>query len=304
MMPDARHAIAAIQFAGMALAEAQRVAVEVLRQRPSVDAAVDARRLLMLAVGCEAIELVKASGRILATAEAERYAVLISRRLAGEPVSRIAGQRGFYGREFLVTPATLDPRPESETLIDAALGAVQDEFPRGKGLSILDIGTGTGCLLLTLLAELPEATGIGVDVSAAALQVANENGRRLGLAKRGRWVEGRGFAGLLKPFGLIVSNPPYIASAEIAGLDDEVKAFDPGSALDGGSDGLEIYREIALTLPLVPGNPHIFLEVGDGQAGDVAAVMRAAVPADRIAGAVFHMDMAGKQRCVAMRLQN
>lgn len=303
-MPDAPAREPVLSFAGVTLADAQRRAAQALSLRPSVDASVDARRLLMLALDCDAITLVKSPERMLSPAEAECYATFLARRLAGEPVSRIAGRRGFFGRDFLVTSATLDPRPESETLIEVALSAVGQAFPRGRGLAILDIGTGTGCLLLTLLAELPEATGTGVDPSAAALAVAAENARRLGVADRVRWVEGRGFAGLPHPFGLVVSNPPYIASGDIGGLDDEVKRYDPLLALDGGSDGLEIYREIAQSLGSTGGPADVILEVGDGQAGDVEALVRSAVAAARLGAVAVHRDMAGKPRCVAVRLLN
>lgn len=293
-----------LSFAGATLADAQRRAVKALLQRPSIDASVDARRLLMQTLGCDAITLVKSPERVLSPSEAELYERLLVRRLAGEPVSRIVGWRGFYGREFLITPATLDPRPESETLIEVALSAVRDLFPGGRGLDILDIGTGTGCLLLTLLAELPEATGTGIDPSAKALAVAADNARLLGVTERVRFVEGRGFAGLRQPFGLVVSNPPYIASGEIGGLEDEVKRFDPMLALDGGADGLEIYREIAAALAGAAGPALVALEVGDGQAADVEALMRGAIAPCRLGTATTHRDMAGKPRCVAMQLLN
>ncbi len=303
-MSNVRAREPALSLAGTTLAEAQRRATEALRRRPSVDAPVDARRLLLQALGCDAITLVTSPERMLSPAEADVYGTLVERRLQGEPVSRIAGRRGFYGREFVVTSATLDPRPESETVIEAALSAVRDAYPLGRGLDILDIGTGTGCLLLTLLAELPKATGTGVDPSAAALAVAGENARRLGVADRVRWVEGRGFASLRQSFGLIISNPPYIASGDIGGLDDEVKCFDPLLALDGGADGLVIYREIADALTAIAGPAEIVLEVGDGQAGDVAALMRSTVGPKRVEAVAVHRDMAGKPRCVAMKLLN
>ena len=298
-MPEPR------MFLGLTVREAQVLAAETLVPTEGEGAASDARRLLVFALGCEALELIREPGRRLGEAEAIKFAGVLERRRGGEPVSRIVGMRGFYGRDFAITPATLDPRPDSETLITAALSLTWSKWPRGAGLDILDIGTGSGCLLLTLLAELPEARGVAVDPSVDALAVARANAQRLQVADRVSWVEGRIDAvagGLGQRFSLMISNPPYIPAGEIAGLQRDVRAFDPVLALDGGADGLHIYREIAgvLGLLMVPG--WVLFEVGDGQAVDVLGIVRDALPTGQILRTEVFPDMAGKQRCVAIEI--
>ncbi len=157
-------------------------------------------------------------------------------------------QREFYGRRFALSSATLDPRPDSETLIEAALGIAAREGWRERSIRILDVGTGTGCLLLTLLAELPLATGVGTDISGEALQTAARNATSLGVAERVHFAQADALGGIDGPFDLVVSNPPYIASGDIAGLSTEVRKYDPRVALDGGADGLDIYRRIIADL--------------------------------------------------------
>jgi release factor glutamine methyltransferase len=279
--------------------------VKVLAPTEGDGAATDARRLLAYAMAADWLALIKDPARLLSEAEAEMLAVLLARRVLGEPVSRIIGERGFYGRDFVVTPATLDPRPESETLIDAALERIKPRWGRGAGLEILDIGTGTGCLLLTLLAELPEARGVGVDPSAAALSVACRNADRLQLGARATWVEGRFeacAAGLGRRFPLVVSNPPYIATAEIAGLDRDVRDFDPHLALDGGADGLVVYRGLAehLNLVVVPG--WVLLEIGATQATEVIELNFKSDFGAKIGRREMLVDMAGKPRCVTFEI--
>jgi release factor glutamine methyltransferase len=222
-------------------------------------------------------------------------------------VSRIIGTRGFYGRDFVVTAATLDPRPESETLIDAALARIKPVWGTGAGLDILDIGTGTGCLLLTLLAELPDARGVGIDPSAEALAVARENAIRLGIRERAQWMEGRFetvATQIRQTFPLIVSNPPYIRTADIAGLDRDVRDFDPHLALDGGRDGLDIYRTIAGRLGNVAARGWILLEVGHDQAHDVAQLFEISAVRGRLSPENIALDMAGKQRCVTFEIRD
>lgn len=290
---------------GVATGSALRTGALSLAALDPIDAAVDARRLLLFAMAAEALELVTNPERKLTADEAARFAAALERRAAGEPVSRIVGRRGFYGREFLVTEATLDPRPDSECLITAALELVARDWPRGRGLKILDIGAGSGCLLLTLLAELPFAVGIGVDPSADALSVCSENAMRLGLADRCSWVCGRGFAGLAQDFGLVVSNPPYIPTHAIGDLDREVRLFDPHLALDGGADGLDIYRAIAAESAVCRSEKKSWtiFEVGHDQAIQVKTIFATALnlPLESIR---TYLDMAGVQRCVALRIQN
>ena len=294
----------AAAFAEISVQSALRLGVQTLARLEISDAAIDARKLLIFALNADVLELVKHPGRILSAVEAERFATALARRSAGEPVSRILGWRGFYGRTFAITPATLDPRPESETLIDVALKLTAEQFPNGAGLEIIDIGTGSGCLLVTLLAELPAARGVGVDVSPAALAVARKNAERLGVADRCQWMQGSCFAGLPRRFALVVSNPPYIPAAEIEGLAREVRQFDPRGALDGGADGLDIYRQIAADLDAHMAPGWAVFEAGDGQADAISDIMRSAIPSHHMSTIQVFPDMASKQRCVAVRILN
>ena len=202
----------------------------------------------------------------------DAYERLLARRAAREPVALILGWAEFWSLRFQVSPATLIPRPDSETLIEAALAA----RPGGVG-SVLDLGTGTGCLLLAALHEFKAAWGVGTDRSPAAAGLAAANARSLGLAHRAAIVAADWAAPIGARFDLVLSNPPYIASAEIAGLMPEVARFEPARALDGGQDGLDAYRTLLAALPglLRPGGIGIF-ELGAGQAGPVGALARQA----------------------------
>jgi release factor glutamine methyltransferase len=204
-----------------------------------------------------------------ARATLEAYA---ARRLAGEPVWRILGEREFWGLPFRLSPATLEPRPDSEALVEAALAALPER--RDDALSILDLGTGTGCLLIALLSEFRAARGVGVDLSDEACATARGNAVLNGVADRALIRQGEWTRGLSQRFDLVVSNPPYISTAEIATLSPAVREHDPLLALDGGSDGLACYRALAAALPcvLAPGGLAI-LEIGAGQGPDVVAIM-------------------------------
>jgi release factor glutamine methyltransferase len=197
---------------------------------------------------------------------------MAKRRLAREPVSRILGERSFWSFDLLVTPAVLDPRPDTETVVDGALEVLVER--QGEALSILDLGTGSGALLCALLDVFPQAQGLGVDISKEACAVARENLSRCDLAPRGQVRQGSWEAGLPGLYDLVVSNPPYIESAALAGLDPEVRLYDPPLALDGGPDGLTAYRDICALLPalVAPGGFAIF-EVGQGQAEAVATLL-------------------------------
>ncbi|MCO5091818.1 peptide chain release factor N(5)-glutamine methyltransferase [Bosea sp. (in: a-proteobacteria)] len=196
-----------------------------------------------------------------------------ARRLAGEPVWRILGEREFWGLPFRLSPATLEPRPDSETLVEAALAQLAGR--REEALSLLDLGTGTGCLLIALLSELPQASGLGIDLSAEACETAAMNAALNGVGDRAAFRQGDWAQGLAGRFDLIVSNPPYIPSAEIATLSVEVREHDPRLALDGGDDGLAPYRLFASCLPrLVAPGGSIVIEIGAGQGPEVTALMR------------------------------
>lgn len=218
---------------------------------------------------------------------------LIARRAAREPMSLILGEREFWSMTFTVTRATLTPRPETETLVEEALAWAGAGGRLGAPLRVLDLGTGTGCLLIALLSELPAATGLGVDLSEAALAVAAENAARLGVGGRARFARsdwGRDLAG---PFDLIVANPPYIAEAEALTLPPEVRGFDPPAALFAGPDGLAAYRAIApQAARLAAPGAAVIVELGAGQADAVAVLFaRAGLPA-----AGLRADLAGVPR--------
>jgi release factor glutamine methyltransferase len=235
----------------------------------------DARVLLQGLLGIDGAALLTKPEQLLGDA-AERIGDVVRRRLAHEPVSRILGVREFYGREFIVTPDVLDPRPDTETVVDLALEIVRSNGLESEALHIADIGTGSGILIATLLAELPNVRGVATDVSTAALAVAQRNAKLLGVAERASFVATHGLDGCAGPFDLVVSNPPYIATGEIPGLESEVRDYDPQLALDGGPDGLSVYREIA-EIARNPMRPvRLVVEVGAGQASDVTTIFRAA----------------------------
>ncbi|MGD0025070.1 MAG: peptide chain release factor N(5)-glutamine methyltransferase [Xanthobacteraceae bacterium] len=236
----------------------------------------DARILIGHALGLDHAALAAAHARMLDAEEEHAIAALARRRLAREPVARIVGSKEFWSLKLRVDAATLVPRPETETIVEAALAAIDARGPRSRALRIADLGTGCGAIILALLSELPNAFGIGSDASIRAVLVARDNGRRLGLARAG-FLAGDMAAALRGPFDVIVSNPPYIASGDIAALAPEVRDFDPRRALDGGPDGLDFYRAIAAAAPalLAPGGA-LIVELGAGQAQAVAALFAAA----------------------------
>ncbi|MEO3434732.1 peptide chain release factor N(5)-glutamine methyltransferase [Inquilinus sp. CAU 1745] len=242
------------------------------------DARIDARLLVGHALGLDRAGLLSSANRIVGPAELERIERLAARRLRREPVSRILGSREFWSLDFLLSPATLDPRPDSETIVEAALALSPD---RDAPLRVLDLGVGTGCLLLAILSERPNAFGIGLDRSAEAAATARANAARLGLAGRAAMAVGDWGTPLEGTFDLIVSNPPYISAGDLGGLEPEVTLHDPPLALSGGRDGLDAYRAIAAQAPrlLGPGG-WIVLEAGKGQAGDVSALLADAGLAD------------------------
>ncbi|HEX5078622.1 MAG TPA: peptide chain release factor N(5)-glutamine methyltransferase [Geminicoccaceae bacterium] len=259
----------------------------------------DARReawlLLSAVTGRSRVELIAGAPVALSPEEEERLDALAARRLAREPMAYILGEREFWSLPFRVSPAVLVPRPESESVVEAALESVHG---RTTPLRILDLGTGSGCLLLALLSELPNATGLGVDRSAAALAVARGNAGRLGLAARAAFGEGHWGQGLAGPYDLVVSNPPYVARADAATLPPEVRAFEPEEALFAGADGLDAYRALAPDCArLLAEHGVACLEIGQGQAAAVEAVMRR--HGLRLVGS--RPDLAGIERCLILR---
>lgn len=252
----------------------------------------DARLLLAAALGLDPAQVLARPERPLSPIELDRAEAMIARRAAREPVSRILGRREFWGLEFAITPVVLDPRPDSETLVQAVLDRLDG---RTAGLDILDLGTGSGCLLLALLSELPAARGLGLDVSEAALGVARKNAAILGFSARTRFEQGSWGVNLKGVWQVIVSNPPYINDQEFEGLAPEVALHDPREALAAGPDGLDAYRALlpqAVRL-LAPGGL-LALEAGIGQQMTVEALVRASglVPLGRV------RDLGGIERCL------
>jgi release factor glutamine methyltransferase len=290
-------------LAGASVHEAIRVLAGQLSQAGVEDPARDARVLVANAIGGTLSDIVRAPERVLGEAEARRLVDGAQRRAGREPVSRILGRREFYGRDFLVGPATLDPRPCTETLVDAVLELADREGWRSRPIRILDAGTGSGCILLSLLAELQLAHGVGTDINAEALAIATENARRLGVAERTEFRQGRYFDAAQGEFDVVVSNPPYIPTGDIEGLEPEVRDHEPRAALDGGPDGLDAYREIAAGLNGVLRRGWIVVEVGADQADDVARILAK----DRAIGPLEHLvweDLGGHRRCVALWTQS
>ncbi|MGE4480778.1 peptide chain release factor N(5)-glutamine methyltransferase [Acidocella sp.] len=246
----------------------------------------EARLLLAFALGTNAAGL-------LARDEVDPgcYAQALERRAAREPLAYITGHKEFWGLDFMTSPATLIPRPDTETLVEAVLESGL------KPRAILDLGTGTGCLLLACLHEFPDAFGVGVDLNPDATRLARDNARHLGLAKRAAFLAGHWAGALDHPFDLVLSNPPYIESADLHALMPEVAGYEPASALDGGDDGLAAYRAIIGELPriLAPDGLAV-LELGAGQAISVAALARQAgfdyVP---------RRDLSGMERAITLK---
>ncbi|NUB15985.1 peptide chain release factor N(5)-glutamine methyltransferase [Azospirillum brasilense] len=255
----------------------------------------DARLLVEQALGLTRHDLFTRANDPVPEPDAAHLLALVERRAAREPVGRILGHREFWTIDLALNPDTLEPRPDTETLVEAVLKALPD---RNAPLRLLDLGTGTGCILLALLAELPNASGLGVDLSPGAVAAATENAARNGLAERVRFQTGNWGTGLDERFDVVVSNPPYIPSADIAALDPEVREHDPLRALDGGADGLDAYRIIAAQTPdlLQPGGL-AGLEVGQGQAADVTGLLAAA----GLEPAGVFRDLGGVERCVLGR---
>jgi release factor glutamine methyltransferase len=260
--------------AGMTVAAARRRLTEALRGESFDTPDLDARVLVGHALALDHAGLIRDADRALRSDEIEAIAAVAARRLKREPVARIVGMKEFWSLPLSVNAATLVPRPETETVVEAALATVGSGSARTGPLRLLDIGTGSGAVLLALLAELPNAVGIGTDMNVAALEMARVNASRLGLARRARFVACDYAAALRGPFDLVVSNPPYVATAAIAALAPGVRDYEPHVALDGGPDGLDAYRAIAAQVPrvLAPGG-RLVVEIGAGQAPAVEALL-------------------------------
>ena len=274
-----------------ALAELRRT----LNEAGFETAALDARLLLLTALGIPATTLVTHPDTPLSVEESEALASFARRRLNHEPVARIVGIREFWGLPFRLSPETLVPRPDTETVVETALDLLPD---RQAPLRIVDFGTGSGCILVALLHELPQATGLGVDLSPGALATARTNADENGVGGRCHFALSRWADAVSGPFDLIVSNPPYIASGVIPTLDEEVREHDPRLALDGGPDGLEPYRILLSEAGrLLASGGLLAVEIGYDQAEELRSLAGShGLEILRIAH-----DLSGNPRCVAMR---
>ncbi|MBR0800038.1 peptide chain release factor N(5)-glutamine methyltransferase [Bradyrhizobium jicamae] len=256
---------------------ARRALAARLKTAGNDSAEADARLLTGAALGLDLTGLIKAASRLLSTSESGQLESLARRRLAGEPVARILGMKEFWGLPLKLSAATLVPRPDTETVVERALELLRADGALDRPLRLADLGTGSGAILLALLSELPHAQGFGTDISEQALETARDNAARLGLAGRAIFIRCDFASGLDGAFDLIVSNPPYIRSADIAELATEVRDHDPPAALDGGADGLDAYRAlISHSAGLLVSNGFLVVEAGAGQSEDIEALMTAA----------------------------
>ena len=280
----------------MILSECLRYAREALRAAGIESPEADARLLLAAATGFSGADMILKAGEAVDAPARATFDIYIKRRLAREPVSRILGRREFWGLPFMVTPATLDPRPDSETLIDETLKELSSRS--GDHLRIADFGTGTGCLLLALLNEMPQATGLGIDNSAAAVEVAEGNARVLGLASRASFAVQDWRTMAAQNFDWIVSNPPYIPETEERNLEPEVTLHDPHSALFAGRDGLDCYRDLARILPgFLADGGGACLEFGFNQSEQVIDIFKNSwLDTLRVA-----RDLGGRERCIIVK---
>jgi release factor glutamine methyltransferase len=258
----------------------------------------EARLLVAAAAGLPQTALISDPDRKLPAAVRQRLGDLAQRREAHEPLSRILGWREFWSLRFEISPGVLDPRPDSETLVEAVLAWLGPE--KARPLRVLDLGTGSGCLLLALLSELPAAEGLGIDLSAAAARIASTNARNLGLAARARFIAGDWGQAVDASFDVVLCNPPYLAEGERVHLGPEVALFDPGAALYGGANGLDAYRALADQLPrLLADHGRAFIELGAGQRE--AAIQLFASGGLRVMG--WRSDLADIPRCLVLAQQ-
>lgn len=266
-----------------------------LREAGVEDAPREARRILDAGAGITAEDLLRDPRRPMTPDARDRIDAIAARRAAGEPLSRIVGLRNFYGRDFVLGPETLDPRADTEIVVEAAIDRLRDRKLRNPAPRILDIGTGTGCIAITLCLEVDGVHGVALDISNAAVEIARRNAEAHGVSRKLDILAADGPALIEGPFDLVISNPPYIPSGDIGRLDANVRDHDPRRALDGGADGLAFYRawipEIARRFPAAD----VVFEVGAGQADGVAALL-----SRDFAGKIqMRRDLGGHVRCVA-----
>lgn len=301
MSRGAEHDAAPRLAAGLTRAEALALMTMQLRAAGLPTPEIDARELLCGVSGIDKRTLIADASAPVGDA-ALGLGEALARRLRCEPVSRILGWKEFYGRRFHLSPDVLDPRPETETVVDLVLEIVDRESGRQAPLHIADIGVGSGAILLTLLAELPNATGTATDVSQAALAVAADNAQRLGVASRASFVHTCGLAGVHGEADIVVSNPPYIETADIPGLDRDVRDYDPHLALDGGADGLEVFKKIANDISRLRSCRWAVMELGAGQLASVCNIFDSALSVSGPARPIVKSDLEGHARAVAFEI--
>ncbi len=261
---------------GISVGAARRHLAQAFRAAGLDTPDLDARVLVGHALGLDASGVATASDRRLTAGEARQLEASLARRLAREPVARIVGRKEFWGRDFLIGPATLVPRPETELVVETALGLGDAFEQRRRPLRVADLGTGSGAILISLLAEWPEAIGVGTDIDPRALDIARNNARRLGVDDRAGFVAGDFGSALGGGFDLVVSNPPYVRTSDIEALAPEVRDYDPRRALDAQADGLAAYRALARDIVrLLAPRGIVVVEVGQGQASFVSSLFRA-----------------------------
>jgi len=257
----------------------------------------DARLLIQAATGLDHAGVILNPNQLLTPQQCQTLDEMAQRRLNNEPVSRILGTKEFYGREFLLSKAVLDPRPDTETLIDLAL-SITTKFQQ---LDILDIGTGSGAIAITLLCERPNSQAIATDISLEAIKIAKKNATRHGLNNRLQFIQTSWCENIERRFDLIVSNPPYIAKPEFKQLAPEVKNHDPHLALDGGADGLEAYRQIAkLAYSRLKPDGAIMLEIGHLQGPAVTNIFLKHGFSHHAKLKAISKDLAGNDRVVTL----
>jgi len=266
--------MASLTLAGQTIDAARRALTGRFKAASIDSAEIDARTLIGAALNLDLTGLIASRARTLTANEAARLDEYAQRRLDGEPVARIVGTKEFWGLPLKLSAATLVPRPDTETVVERALEILRAEDAQNRALRIADLGTGSGAILLALLSELPNAQGIGTDISTDALNTAQSNAAQLNLADRARFIRCDYASGLSGSFDLIVSNPPYIRSADIAGLAIEVREHDPRLAFDGGADGLSAYRALIpqSAAVLAPGGA-LVVEAGQGQSAAIETLM-------------------------------
>jgi len=283
---------------GMTVAQTRRALTDAFRQAGLDSPELDARLLTGHALDLDHTALASEPERMLHDDEARKLAAFAARRLDREPVARILGVKEFWGMPLRLNQATLVPRPETETVVETALAAIDRTDSRTRAWRIADLGTGSGALLLALLSELPNASGIGTDISREALEAAQDNAVRLGFMPRAAFISCDFDTALTGVFDVVVSNPPYIASGHLDALPPEVR-HDPRRALDGGADGLACYRTIAArACKLLAPDGHLVVELGIGQEPAVAALFQAA----GLAPSPAHPDLAGIPRALHARV--